>query len=66
MKCLASRIETTEREGGDVKDIIFLIRHLKLNSASQVMEIVSSYYPPTRIPLKAQYLVESLFTEGRV
>jgi hypothetical protein len=66
MKCLASRIETTEPEGGDVRDILFLIRHLKLKSAAQVMEIVSNYYPAERIPLKAQYLVESLFLEGRV
>jgi hypothetical protein len=66
MKCLASRVETTERGGGDVDDIQFLIRHLKLKSPRQVMDIVLAYYPPERIPLKAQYLVESLFEEGRI
>jgi hypothetical protein len=66
MKCLASRIDATEPEGGDVRDILFLIGHLKLKSAAQVMEIVSSYYPARQIPLKAQYLVESLFQEGRI
>jgi hypothetical protein len=66
MKCLASRIGATEREGGDVNDILFLIRHLKLKSARDVMDIVSMYYPSNRVPIKAQYLVESLFEEGRV
>lgn len=66
MKCMASRIEATESESGDVRDIIFLIKHLKLRSAKEVMEIVAAYYPPNRIPIKAQYLVESLFEEGRI
>lgn len=66
MKCLASRIESTEKKGGDVQDITFLIRHLKLKSAPEVMEIVAKYCPPNRIPLKAQYLVETLFEEGQV
>jgi hypothetical protein len=66
MKCLASRIESTQPEGGDVKDIIFLIRHLKLKSTREVMDVVSAYYPVNQIPVKAQYLVESLFEEKRV
>jgi hypothetical protein len=66
MKCMASRITPGEEEAGDSRDIIFLIRHLKLQSPRQVMEIVSQYYPPDRIPLKAQYLVESLFEEGKI
>ena len=31
-----------------------------------VMDIVTAYYPPQQIPAKAQFLVESLFEEGRV
>lgn len=66
MKCMASRIGTTNREEDDVRDIIFLIRHLKLKSAETVMEIVTSYYPPQRVPVMAQYLAETLFEEGRI
>ncbi|EEF58942.1 DUF6036 family nucleotidyltransferase [Pedosphaera parvula] len=66
MKCMASRIDTLQKDGGDVRDIIFLIRHLNLSSAAAVMNIISSYYPPNQIPVKAQYLVESLFEEERI
>jgi hypothetical protein len=66
MKCMASRINVSENEGGDVRDIVFLIRHLKLKNAAEVMRIVAEYYPPNRIPIKAQYLVESLFEEGKI
>ena len=66
MKCLASRIGAGGGEADDTSDIIFLIRHLGLRSPEAVMDIVSAYYPPPRIPVKAQFLVESLFEEGRV
>ena len=66
MKCMASRIDATEKKGGDVQDIAFLIRHLQLKSSPKVMEIVAQYYPANRIPIKAQYLVESMFEEGLV
>jgi Nucleotidyltransferase of unknown function (DUF6036) len=65
MKCMASRIGATVDEG-DVGDIIFLIRHLQLKSASAVMGIVAEYYPSDRIPIKAQYLVDGLFDEGKI
>jgi hypothetical protein len=29
------------------------------------MDIVAAYYPPERVPVKARFLVESLFEEGR-
>jgi len=66
MKCMASRIGAVGGEAGDVADILFLIRHLKLKEASTVMDIVSSYYPKDQVPIKAQYLVEGLFAEGQV
>ena len=65
MKRLASRIGAVETDADDVKDIIFLIKHLKLKNAADVMELASSYYPD-RIPVKAQYLVEGLFAEGKI
>lgn len=52
-------------EGSDVSDIAFLIRHLQLKSAPDVLEVVGHYYPANRIPPKTRYLVEGLFEEGR-
>jgi hypothetical protein len=49
-----------------VRDIIFLIRHLKLENAEAVLRIVGQYYPGNQIPVKAQYLVEGLFSEGKI
>ena len=66
MKCLASRIGAGAGEADDTADIAFLIRHLKLRNPAAVMDIVTSYYPPRQVPVKAQFLVEALFEEGRV
>lgn len=66
MKCMASRIGAVETDADDVSDIIFLIRHLKLKNAAEVMELVAAYYPPNQIPIKSQYLVEGLFAEGKI
>jgi hypothetical protein len=61
MKCLASRIGAGAGEADDTADIAFLIKHLDLRSPGAVMDIVTAYYPPQQIPVKAQFLVESLF-----
>jgi hypothetical protein len=66
MKCMAARIGTVAGEPSDVPDILFLIRHLKLSTPVAVLDLVSGYYPAARIPPKTQYLVESLFEEGKI
>lgn len=66
MKCMAARLGGTTGGASDVPDIVFLIRHLKLRSAAEVLEIVGLYYPANRIPVKTQYLVEGLFEEGEI
>lgn len=66
MKCMAARIGATADEATDVGDIVFLIRHLKLRSAKDVLGLVGQYYPANRIPVKTQYLVEGLFEEGKI
>jgi hypothetical protein len=66
MKCMAARIGGTTNEPSDVADITFLIRHLKVKSAKDVLDLVGQYYPANRIPVKTQYLVEGLFDEGKV
>ena len=66
MKCMAARIGGTTDEPSDVAVIVFLIRHLKLKSAKEVLDLVGQYYPANRIPVKTQYLVEGLFEEGKI
>lgn len=65
MKCMAARIGTTGDEPSDVADIRFLIRHLRLKSAAEVLDLVAQYYSAQRIPVKTQYLIEGLFEEGQ-
>jgi hypothetical protein len=66
MKCMASRIAGTTGEQSDVSDIVFLIRHLGLKSARDVLDIVAQYYPSNQIPVKTQYLIEGLFDEDGI
>lgn len=66
MKCMAARIGGTTDEPSDIADITFLIRHLKLQAAKDVLDLVGQYYPANRIPVKTQYLVEGLFEEGKI
>jgi hypothetical protein len=66
MKCMAARIGAATDKPSDIADITFLIRHLKLKSAKDVLDLVGQYYPANRIPVKTQYLVEGLFEEGKV
>jgi hypothetical protein len=66
MKCMAARIGGTTDEPSDVADTVFLIRHLKLKSAKEVLDLVGQYYPASRIPVKTQYLVEGLFEESKI
>ena len=53
-------------EGDDTSDIQFLARHLKLSTPAQVLAVVTDYYPPNQISPKTQFLVESLFEEGKL
>lgn len=66
MKCMAGRLGGTSDEPSDLADITYLIHHLRLKTARDALELVSRYYPPDRIPVKTQYLVEGLFEEGKV
>jgi hypothetical protein len=66
MKCMAARLGGTTGEQSDVPDIRFLIRHLGLKCASEVLDLVGQYYPANRTPVKTQYLVEGLFEGGKI
>ena len=63
MKCMAARLGGTTGDASDVPDIVFLIRHLQLKSARDVLDLVGQYYPANRIPVKTQYLVEGPFED---
>ena len=65
MKCMAGRLGGPSGEASDIPDIVFLIRHLRLRSAPEVLDLVCQYYPANRIPVKTRYLVEGLFEEGK-
>jgi hypothetical protein len=62
MKCMASRIsDATDR--GDVADIRFLIRHLRLKTVEEVLEILGQYYPQDQIPPRARFLVADILAQ---
>jgi len=64
MKCMASRIAAGPDDPGDVQDIRFLVARLGLTSAEQALSIVARYYPEDRIPPRAGYLLEDVFSQG--
>ena len=55
MKCAAAR--TTE----DAGDIRVLADRLGLRTAAEVLQIVSAYYPPERLPVRTSLLLEEMF-----
>jgi hypothetical protein len=55
MKCVAARYDTT-----DADDVRFLVRHLGLTTATQVVDAVAKYYPHERIPAKTQFFIEEI------
>jgi hypothetical protein len=66
MQCMAARLGGPTEEASDVPDIVFLIRHLGLKSAREVLDVVVRFYPAERLSVKTQYLVEGLFEKGRL
>jgi hypothetical protein len=57
MKCAAAR---TAEDAGDIR---LLAERLRLRSASQVLDIVLSYYPAERLPVRARLLLEEMFDD---
>ncbi len=58
MKCAAAR--TTE----DAGDIRILADRLGLRTAAAVLESVLAFYPPERLPVRTQLLLEEMFDDG--
>ena len=57
MKCMSMRLG---KEDTDLEDVKFLLNHLKLQRAKDVLELVSRYYPEERIQPKTRFAVEEI------
>lgn len=55
MKCAAAR---TEEDAGDIR---ILAQHLGLSTARDVLDVVTTFYPVDRLPVRSRLLVEELF-----
>lgn len=60
MKCISMRLGKDET---DVNDIRFLMRHLGLRQADEVLDIVEKFYPRNQIQPKTRFAVEELCQE---
>lgn len=60
MKCLSLRLG---RGDTDLDDILFLIKHLGIQSSNDLLNLVEKYYPRNRISPKTQFAIEELFEE---
>ena len=57
MKCAAAR---TAEDAGDIR---ILADRLGLKSATEVLEVVLAFFPPERLPVRAQLLLEEMFDD---
>ena len=64
MKCLAARLPTLFR-AGDLDDIKFLLRRLRIRSINEVDAIVGDFYGDRRLENGKRWLVEKLITEAK-
>ena len=60
MKGVSARFDTHDRD-----DVLFLIRHLKLERPEEVYEIISRYYPRRKIPAKTHFFIHELMEEKK-
>ncbi len=60
MKVMAARSGESQE---DARDAMFLIKKLRLSSASEVFAILEGYYPRKRILPKTQFFVEALIED---
>jgi len=57
MKCMSMRLG---KEDTDLKDVKFLLDHLGLHKAEDVLDLVSRYYPDERIQPKTRFAIEEI------
>ena len=61
MKCMSMRIG---RDETDIRDVRFLMRHLGLHQADEVLDLVEKYYPRNLIQPKTRFAIEELCQEA--
>jgi hypothetical protein len=61
---LAMKATSARLDSKDAEDLRFLIKHCKINSANEVFELISKYYPGGKILAKVQYFVEEIFEQA--
>jgi hypothetical protein len=61
MKCMAARA-TDGDQRGDRDDVAFLVHHLHLTNADQVLALIAEYYPAERLHVKTRFFVEELMS----
>jgi hypothetical protein len=57
MKVLAARRR-------DAEDISYLVKHLGLSSAAEVLEVCAAVFPDEPVPERAQLILEDFFGAG--
>jgi len=57
MKCVSMRLG---KDDTDLEDVRFLLRHLGLREAKDVLDVVGRYYPGGRIQPKTRFAVEEI------
>lgn len=57
MKCMSMRLGKGDT---DLEDVRFLMNHLDLQEAKDVLELVSRYYPEDRIQPKTRFAIEEI------
>jgi len=57
MKCMSMRLG---KEETDLEDVRFLMNHLGLREAKEVLDLVGRYYPEDRIQPKTRFAVEEI------
>jgi hypothetical protein len=58
MKCMASRLPGGPDEPGDLQDIELLLQRLNLGAVEAALSIVARFYPESRVPARARFVLE--------
>jgi hypothetical protein len=59
MKAVSCRIQHPT----ELDDIRYLINYLKIRNYKQAISVIAKYYPPKRVQVKTQYMLQEIFGE---
>jgi hypothetical protein len=55
MKCISARWDSHDKD-----DVKLLLKFLKMKDSEKVLDLIESYYPKNRIPVKTKFFLEEL------